>query len=326
MIDTTALARWATYPMGPKLRDYLGIGATEYRGGEASTTGVENSAELTDFLRTYHPTAKVLPPDAVVDLMDELVSMDLARAVLDLADHYPETSTASDFRAQLSLAVAAMLTGDLANSEARFRTAQELLPEEPAPYVNLAQIMLTQNRLAEAELWTLAGLDAEPNNLNLWDLIAVILREVHGEYMPDRLMALADKRCAWAGLSLAANLTTTGDRYLKATLLERLYSQGERDPQFLVELTGAHGVAGDFGKIPPLVWQAERLATKGVPWQLHIHCAQAQLALNEAQAALSQLAKAKTDASMPPEARAAVSELEEEAAAQLRGDDQATHH
>ena len=131
--------------------------------------------------------------------------------------------------------------------------------------------------------------------------------------MPDTLLVLAEKRCSWAGLALVANLTTTGDRYLKASLLERLHHQGERDPQFLIELTAAHGVAGDFAKIPPLVWQAERLSTKGLPWQLHAHCAQAHLALGANTEALVQVGKARKDPQLPPEGLAALDELAQEA-------------
>ena len=78
-------------------------------------------------------------------------------------------------------------------------------------------------------------------------------------------------------------------------------------------LTGAYGVAGDFAKIPPLVFQAERATSKGLPWQLHVHCAQAHLALGQNREALVALSKARAVESVPIEARAALDELEAEA-------------
>jgi len=326
--STSSLDRFLAYPMGPRLRAYLGIHDDQYLGSESQREPSEAQA-FTKFLRDFQPQTAAdasQTPEAIVDLFDELVSMDLPEAVLHLASRYDEALFVHDFRAQLALGVAAMLTDQQAQAEIHLRLAQELLPAEPAPYINLAQVLLTQERLEEAEAWTLGGLDAEPNNFTLWDLMAEIMRERHGEYMPDTLMLLATKRCSWAGLSLAANLTSTGDRYLKATLLETLHQQGERDPLFLVELTGAYGIASEFNKIPPLVWQAERSTTKTLPWQLHVHCAQAQISLGQGAPALEQLTKAEADLMLPEEARQALQELKEEATALVQAIVPATLH
>ncbi len=310
------------YPMGPHLRSYLGIDDASYRGHHRDGRPTsEESAALEAWLQTECRSREALSAEQLVDLLDELVTMDLPRSALVLADSHPGDLFADDFRARLALGVAAMLSADLGSAEDHLRAAQALIPAEPAPYVNLTQIYLEQGELAAAETWCTAGLDAEPNHFALWDLLAEILRDQHGEYLPEQLMAFAEKRCAWAGLALAANLTTTGDRYLKANLLERIYQQGERDHLFLVELTGAYGVAGDFAKIPPLVWQAERLASKGIPWQLHLHCAQAHLALAQKDEALARLAKVGTVQNLPDEARFAISELTEEAQAMTVGMD-----
>ncbi|MCX6108353.1 MAG: hypothetical protein NTZ90_01960 [Proteobacteria bacterium] len=312
---TSGIDQFLAYPMGPRLRAYLGIADDLYQGSD-SQRDARDAQAFTAFLRDFQPEPEIAAeqtPDAVVDLLDELVSMDLPEAVLNLASRYDEALFVHDFRAQLSLGVAAMLTGQQAQAEIHLRLAQELLPAEPAPYINLVQILLSQQRLDEAEAWALAGLDTEPNNFTLWDLTAEIMRERHGEYMPDTLMVLATKRCSWAGLSLAANLTSTGDRYLKATLLETLHQQGERDPLFLVELTGAYGIASEFSKIPPLVWQAERSTSKPLPWQLHVHCAQAQISLGQGEPALDQLTKAEVDPLLPEEARLALADLRVEA-------------
>lgn len=304
-----------SFPMGPKLAAYLGFEAEQ----EPDAKLVRDEVVDQTFVHYLNSLNEVrlagLPTSDVVDLLDELTAMDLPEAVLAFAEARPEVLGGGDFRAELAVGVAAMLTGRLTVAEDRLRVAQQLLPAEPAPYVNLAQIFLSQDRPEEAELWCISGLDAEPNHFALWDLLAEILQGRYGEYMPERLMQLAEKRDSWAGISLAANQMTTGDRYLKATLLDRIYAQGERSGEFLVELTGAMGVAGQFEKIPALVWQAERLSTKGLPWQLHVHVAQAQLAMGKTDECLSALAKAKKDEQLPPEAVMALAELEHEARA-----------
>lgn len=315
MNTNLTIEHFKKFPLGPKLAAYLG------RGEEAELDDqLERDATVDQgfvhYLRSVHEVRLAgLATSDVIDLLDELTAMDLPEAVLDLAMDRPEVLGGGDFRAELAVGVAAMLTARFELAEARLRAAQAILPAEPAPYVNLAQIFLSQDRVEDAELWCVSGLDADPNHFALWDLLAEILQGRYGEYMPERLMQLAEKRNSWAGMSLAANLMTTGDRYLKANLLERLYAQGERSNEFLVELTGAYGIAGEFAKIPPLVLQAERMNTKGLPWQLHVHVAQAQLALGKGDECLAALAKAKRDEHLPPEAAAALAELAEEARA-----------
>lgn len=301
------------FPMGPNLRAYLDLGEA-YEGESVPRRDENEEAALTAYLRRHHDNnIDRLSGAQVIDLADELVTMDLPVAALELAGRRPSDFGDQDFRAQLALGVAAMLTGDLAVAEAALRKAQAAMPEEPAPYVNLTQIFHSLGRHDEAEVWCQAGMDAEPNNLRLWDLLAMLYQTRFGEFLPEELLRVAEKRASWAGLALAADLTTTGDRYFKANLLERLYAQGERDTQFLVELTGAYGVAGQFDRIPPLVWQAERATTKRLPWQLRMHGAQAQLALGHGAECLEHLAKLATDPTLPPEARGALDELRKEA-------------
>lgn len=320
MTETHTAATFRRFPMGPKLREYLALGET-YAGETEPLRDKSIEGDLVDFLSDFHlHNMDRLTARDVTDLLDELVTMDLPEAALDLARRRPEALADNDFRSQLGIGIAAMITGDLELSERALRKAQATLPEEPAPYVNLAQIFQQQGRQDEAEVWCLAGLDAEPNNLRLWDLVAGLYHKRFGEYLGDELRRLADQRNSWAGLSLACELTTTGDRYFKATLLERIYSQGERDPQFLIELTGAYGISEQLDKIPALVWQAERVATTPLPWQLHVHCAQAQLGLGQNAAALEALEKAEKDTLMPAAVRASLGELKSEAAAPV------THH
>ena len=52
--------------------------------------------------------------------------------------------------------------------------------------------------------------------------------------------------------------------------------------------------------------------TKGLPWQLHAHVAQAQLALGKCDECLAAVAKARKTEHLPPEAAMALAELEHE--------------
>lgn len=299
--------------MGPKLRAYIGIPDSDYSGT------VDPNEAFADQLLRHVQTAGIANSGLLADLIDELVTMDQPQAVLGLAARFPTLVDPADFRVQLSLGVAGMLAGDHDYAEERFRVAQSILPDEPAPYVNLVQILMHQERHQEAEVWAEAGLDADRNNTRLWDLLTRLLTPAFGDYVAAEIQRRADRRDSWAGLALSADLTTTGDRYHKLNLLERLHFQGEREPAFLIELTAAYGVAGDYEKIPQLVWQAERLSQKGLPWQLHVHAAQAQLALGKIPEARSQLDKARRADLVPQGVEPMLDELArecDEAAAQ----------
>jgi tetratricopeptide (TPR) repeat protein len=299
---------WGSIAMGPKLRAFVGIPAETYQG--TKDPGPEFPAALVE----YAVQRGIRDEAELSDLIDELVTMDQPRAALGLAARFPAQVDAGDFRTQLSLGVAGMLAGDHDTAETAFRAAQGVLPDEPAPYVNLVQILMHQERHEEAEIWAEAGLDADRNNTRLWELVARLLSTAFGDYVGAEVERRATKRDAWAGLALAADLTTTGDRYYKLTLLERLYPQGEREPGFLVELTAAYGVAGDYAKIPQVVWQAERLSQKGLPWQLHVHVAQAQVALGKYAEAMHAIAKARRAEHAPEGLHAMLDELERECA------------
>jgi tetratricopeptide (TPR) repeat protein len=297
--------------MGPHLRAYLGLPS------EAAPVGSESphdAAALTQFLGTYTPAGAAPGEADLADLVDELIAMDLPAAALQLAARHPELATRAEFRTQLALGVAGMLTGDLDTAQTRLTMAQELLPDEPAPYVNMVQVLAANGRWAEAEEWALAGIAAQPNHHRLWEELARLYHQRGGpDGVADKLLALANERASWAGLSLGASLMATGDRYLKATLLERLYAQGERDGAFLVEYTGALGVAGELAKIPPIVWAAERTSSVRLPWQLHVHCVQAHLAMGEAQQALERLDEIERDPTLPSGAQEPLAELRGEA-------------
>lgn len=303
-------SQWTHFAMGPKLRTWLGIAHDDYQGASAGDRTEEQERAFTEFIDHWAAVERPHDEAMLIDLLDELVSMDLPEAVLRLCERGKSLWSGQDFRGQLSVGIAAMLKGDLDLSEAHFTAAQALLPAEPAPYVNLVQIFLYQGRLDDALTWCLAGLDADLNNLRLWDLLAMTLQDQYGEFFPEHLLQHAQQRNSWAGLALAADVANTADKFMKLRLLQGLFDEGERDPNFLVELTAAMGIAGEFEKIPTIVWQAEKGTTKALPWQLHAHAAQAQLSLGKHTEALAQLNKARRDPHLDERAQGALKELE----------------
>jgi hypothetical protein len=165
-------APWATVPMGPALSKYLGVdpatqvqtpqdGSFAHGDRELASTSQDQEAarnSLILHLRAMHSKLPSIEDGLIADLVDELVTMAIPEAALDLARFYPTAIRDDDFRMQLAIGVAAMMVGELATSEVALIKAQSLLPNEPAPYVNLAQIFRSQDRLEEAEVWCLAGL------------------------------------------------------------------------------------------------------------------------------------------------------------------------
>lgn len=300
---------WKDFPMGPRLKAYLAVDEMTLHPQETAPS--DNELDFTSFLKSYHPTKPIAITEAV-GVMDELVTMALPQAALDMLQFYPEIANLPEFAPQLTIGVAAMMQKSWDLAESALRKAQEILPEEPAPYVNLAQIYQHLEQLQDAEIWIHAGLEADLNNHRLWELLAQITYKNQGEFAPETLMKFAQTKSSWAGISMASEMITTGDRHLKATLLEKIYDRGERDPLFLIELTGAFGIAGEFEKIPQIVWQAERMNTKGLPWQLHAHGAQAEIALGSPEKARVQIAKARKDPFVTEEALESLKFLEDE--------------
>jgi hypothetical protein len=277
-------ADWSAYPMGPNVRIWLGISREVDLGKHRNRPGQEERLGFSDFLlhsiehgEGQHP----LDENQLVDLVDELVAMDLPLVALKLIDAFPNLWHRNHFRGALAEGIAAMQVEDLERAEISFRVAQGLVPAEPAPYVNLVQIMIFQDRLADARTWCQAGLTAEPNNFNLWDLMADIASREKAEFSHHDIIEAAKQFDSWAGYSMAADLDPDANSQTKAAHLDPFYNHGERSSDFLIEYTGALGAAGHFEKIPQIIWQAEKFASDPIPWKLHLHGAQAHLAMNQ---------------------------------------------
>jgi tetratricopeptide (TPR) repeat protein len=275
---------WSSYPMGPNLRIWLGLEteneSSKYRTRPDQTERVGFSDFLLENIQKGPDNTKLDEPQ-LVDLVDELVAMDLPFVALKLIDSCAVYWHRNHFRGVLAEGIAAMQVEDLERSERCFRLAQGLAPTEPAAYVNLVQIMISQDRLPEARTWCQAGLTAEPNNYNLWDLLAELAGREKAEFSHHDIISAAKEFHSWAGYSLAADLDPDANSQTKAGHLDAFYNHGERSGDFLIEYTGALGAAGHFDRIPQIIWQAEKLASESIPWKLHLHGAQAHLAMNQ---------------------------------------------
>ncbi len=314
--------------IGPTFKRVFGLSTDSFypenhnhHPGESEATPSENIDPADhDFRMFFHKKysgttdnfPQELPPADMEALLDELVTMALPYTALELVRKFPTVKDSTSFSTQLAMGVAAMMAEDLTEAESAFRRAQELIPEEPAPYVNLGQIFIRTSRPRDAEIWIMAGIEAQANHHALWELLYQLLLETKGDYAPEEVLAIAQDKSSWAGTSLATSLMTTGDRHLKASHLEKFFHLGERDPLFLIELTGAYGIAQEFEKIPPILWQAEKLSTKTLPWQLHAHGAQAEIALGAYDKALVHVKKARKDKFLSDAGTLALEELEVE--------------
>lgn len=306
------------FPMGPKLRSWLSVPEHDYKGHENTSPTAEDVAMFTDAFLLQLEDSSPNNSDQLVDLLEELVGMNLPLLAIKLADAYPEIFPQNDFRAQLYLGNASMLVNDFSRAESAFVEAQKLVPQEPAPYVNLTQIYCHDGLIERARQWCEAGLNAENNNLRLWELMAWIEQQTEhsnntrGTSAIDAITALAKSKNSWAGVSLACDLKAPEDVIHKATELEKFWDEGLRDPEFLTEFTAVLGMAGRYDRIPSIIWQAEKQSSTGLPWQLTVHLIQAYLGLGREEDAARALNKLSHIETLPKSAQQILQSLQEE--------------
>ena len=306
----------ARYPMGPHMRSWLGIVDADYRGEANDHPTDEETSAFQDSLLAKLEDSEIKSSNQLVDLLEELVGMNLPLLAIKLVDAYLMQFPQDDFRAQLHLGNACMMTGEIVRAEECFRVAQKLVPEEPAPYVNLTQIYCQDRVFADAEAWCKAGLDVDRNNLRLWELLAWMWQQQDLATTKDRLSEEAKRRHSWAGASLAVDLAQNSDDEpdvkAKLSALEVFYNEGLRDHDFLVEYTAVLGMAGQYERIPAIIWQIEKQATSGLPWQLHMHALQAFMGLGRDDQAREALEKITKLDGVPPQARSLLDALRQE--------------
>ena len=300
--------------MGPALRGWIGISDAEYRGHDSDVPTTEHEDALSEWVLDFASDKPLESVSQFTDIVEELVGMHLPVPALKLVGYFPELVDADDFRAQFQIGNAAMIGGDLSLAESTFRRAQELIPEETAPYINLTQIYFHEHRDAEARTWCMAGLDADHNNIKLWELLATLeAAELGTDAAAKKIMALSESRSSWAGLSLACEMQSPESPQIKLGYLESLYHQGLRDSNFLIELTAVMGAAGKYDLIGPVVWQAEKLGSGTLPWQLWLHAAQAQLGLGKNDLCKEYLEKVRKMPKLPDSVGPVLDQLSQEA-------------
>jgi tetratricopeptide (TPR) repeat protein len=307
------------FPMGPNLRSWFGLNASQYKGTENSAPSADQVANFSQVFVQSMEDNTPKNPAHLVDILEELVGMNFPLLAIKFVDSYQHLFPHRDFRAQLHYGNASMLVGDLARAEAAFVAAQKIVPEEPAPYINLTQIYSHDDFHDKAREWCLAGLDVDPDNTRLWELAAWLEQIRSGEHASRETVAmniakLALDKNSWAGTSLACDLKNPEDVTSKAEALEVFWNNGVRDLAFLIEYTAVLGVAGRFDKIPTVVWQSKN--GDQTPWQLLVHLAQAQLGLGRHEDALDALEMASKSSELTPEARSILNSLKAEIASE----------
>lgn len=299
MTSITA-SSWNHYPMGPTVRRYIGLDDTTYQGESALPPSPEDMEAFQTFLQQMIPGHPPTSKDEFVDLLEEFTNMKLTAATLSLTEQYwQQFPVDEDFRAQLAAGSAAMLEQELDAAETFFRRAQAIEPAETSPYVNMAQILFAQHKDQGALEWAEGGLKTEPNHFRLWEIVGSIHMDADQNSAGEKVLALARSLQSFAGRSLASELLAPGDALMKAQLLEDLFHEGKREPEFIEEYTAALGLAQQYEKIPTIIWQVEKLGQQKLPWQVLAHGVQAFLAMNKLEEALPLFERMRADDSTP---------------------------
>ncbi len=319
MMSTTLKTSLTSFPMGPHIQKWMNVSHDQYKGHGNTNPSAEEVAVFTEAFLARLEDGSPDHRDHLVDLLEELVAMNLPLLAIKLVDAYPDLFPQDDFRALLHLGNAAMLVSDLTRAESAFIDAQKLVPEEPAPYVNLVQIYCHDGLMDQAERWCQAGLDAESDNTRLWELIAWIEQqkmgtdELDAKAVAQRIRSLATSKNSWAGLSLASELENPEDALSKVSVLEPFWSEGCRDDAFLIEYTAALGMAGKYDKIPAIIWQVETQETnKKLAWQLYLHLIQSFMGLGRDDDARETLKKLEQRNDLPDAAINVINALKSE--------------
>lgn len=293
------IADWYDYPMGPHLKAFIEIDESDYKGENAPSVSKERLLEFSSFLVDYFQDHKPQSAAQFIDLIEEMTSMGLSGAVVQLVDFNPEFSIDGDFRACLALGSSLMLESELDEAAMFLRQAQGLAPMELAPYVNLTSIYFSMEQDEEALNWANKGLLLDANNPRLWEILASIYIYKDKATAGERVRAKAEETLSYAGMSLAAEIIDPNDRLLKAQLLGDAFNAGSRDDEFLIEYTAALGLAEQFEKIPQLLWRLENIEKKTIHWKLFAHAAQAFLAMNKQDEAQELIQKAARSPHIP---------------------------
>ncbi len=296
------LSLWFDYPMGPHLRNFLEIPQNLYQGHKSVFPTEDRQRAFESWLIKHLKFSEAPDFNQTIDLIEELVSMNLAKGAVALGESANSQLFREDFRSQLAMGAAYMIVGSLEYSEKCFKRAQSIIPEEIAPYTNIVALYYHQRRDDEALVWASSGLDIEPNSRKIWDIVHAIYQSRYGNDGANQMKNLAESKLSWVGEDLVCRMIDGGDPMARLIILDKYYTSGTREEDFLVEFTGALGQAEKFDRIPAILWEAEAKGLKP-GWQLLIHAAQAQISLNNKTEFDVLASRAMKESGIPEEAK-----------------------
>ena len=243
--------------------------------------------------------------------VDEATAMALPRAAITAYQTSSQKALYDhDFRVQLGLGVCHMLSGQSEAAKAFFQQAKRILPDEPAPYTNLLQLLLQQGHLAQARQLIEEALAQVPNHMPLWECIRQVLQETSEGNLAEAIQRLAERHDSWLGQMLAAELKDL-EPLTRLKICQEFYDQGERDPQFLMEYTARLGMVADYEAIPRVI-AAAKSGQGQLPWQLLAHELEAYLAMEDTAAALTALDRMRGRQDLPDAAHQYLNEVASE--------------
>lgn len=279
----------AQIPVGPNLAKYLGWSDQQLSNAPAVPLREKDYQDFAAYFLQVLEEKPISNFEHLVDILDELIAMNLPLLVLKTKEIHQELWHNEDFRAELIMGIAYMLIQDFDMAQEHFFQANQLMPEEPAPYVNMALILNSIAQDQEAWQWCLAGLEKDKNNLKLWKVIGPIAFQIYSHDYKNQLMSLAKKINSWVGVSMSCAQFENMSSHEICMHFKELYDLGEMSTDFLLEYTAHLGSSNQFEKIPAIIWKARKKHKKNIPAQLIFHEAQALFGLKKNQESLELL-------------------------------------
>lgn len=274
-------------PIGPELRQYLQWGASSQHIVNPPEDLYDQFSK--EFI-AYSLENTVKDFTQFLDLLEELVAMKCFHTALTFSGQYSEYLQKQDFRLKLSMGVAYMGSQDFELAESFFYEANEIVPEEIAPQINLMQIFLQTGRADSALEWGQSLLELDLNHVRVWELIAQALYQKHAAEYLAKFEALVNSKNSWVARSMLAEYLSPDDGDLRMEYLQPFYDQGERSFAFMVEYTAALGVSGQYDRILTCIWQLNsQYKPSEIPWQISLHKIQALMGLEQFDKSLAEI-------------------------------------
>jgi tetratricopeptide (TPR) repeat protein len=316
-------SQWLDLPLGTQIRMYLGLPAET----DISTEIPEETRlrEFEKWMTTFIDSNPVVSDSELINLMEELCWLRLGNLTIRIHDKNQKFDLSRDFRGLLALGAAAMMENELDLAQSVLSRAQQVEPQELAPYANLAKIYFHLQRDEDALNWALSGLAVDANAFGIWETLSLLYQADDAVTCGERLRALAEKHNSWAGMSLAAQMIDPQDKVLRVQMLEEVFESGVRTESFLIEFTAALGAAGQYDKIPALYWRAAPdLQPTANSWRLLAHVAQAHLGMSQYAEAKKHFQMVMDEPSLPTHVTDQVRQLLDECDQEMNKEQSAT--